>query len=206
MGPKPKGSRRRVPLTPDTTALLREYLAVHPHADNPAAPLFPAVRLMAQRPTGVKAPAKPLPAPARPAAALARLTVTEAQARLVLDWGEPLRHGVFYKAVYRPAVMRTNRLAGHAVLPPALSYHALRHTYASLCVAAGIPTRKVSRYMGHSKPSTTEGIYMHLLTDDHADEMAALGAGRTEASSRERHTAAGLVPGAAILPLQLVAA
>jgi hypothetical protein len=30
--------------------------------------------------------------------------------------------------------------------------------------------------MGHSKPSTTETIYMHLFADDYADEMAALGA------------------------------
>jgi integrase len=114
-------------------------------------------------------------ATARQAAALARLTVTEASARLVLDWTEPLRHGVFYKAAYRPAVLRANRHAGYAALPPALSFHALRHTYASLCVAAGIPTVKVSRFMGHAKPSTTESIYMHLFADDHADEMGALG-------------------------------
>ena len=30
--------------------------------------------------------------------------------------------------------------------------------------------------MGHSKPSTTETVYAHLLADDHADAMAALGA------------------------------
>ncbi|WP_231965612.1 MULTISPECIES: tyrosine-type recombinase/integrase [unclassified Mycobacterium] len=46
------------------------------------------------------------------------------------------------------------------MLPPALGFHALRHTYASLCVAAGIPTVKVSRFMGHAKPSTT-GIHLY---------------------------------------------
>lgn len=35
---------------------------------------------------------------------------------------------------------------------------------------------EVARFMGHSKPSTTETVYAHLLADDHADAMAALGA------------------------------
>ena len=30
--------------------------------------------------------------------------------------------------------------------------------------------------MGHSKPTTTLSIYVHLFEDDHADAMAALGA------------------------------
>ncbi|RAU93500.1 site-specific integrase [Mycobacterium colombiense] len=173
--PKTKGSRRRVPLTAETTALLRDYLAEHPNAADPSAPLFPSMTLTMPRPSGVKAPKDERTAAERQAHALARLTVTEAQARLVLDWSTPLLHGAFYKAVYRPAVLRANRHAGRAVIPPALTFHALRHSYASLCVAAGIPTHKVSRFMGHSKPSTTETIYMHLFADDYADEMAALG-------------------------------
>ena len=48
--PKTKGSRRRVPLTAATSALLRDYLAAgstgaHPHASDPSAPLFPGMRL-----------------------------------------------------------------------------------------------------------------------------------------------------------------
>jgi integrase len=54
--PKTKGSRRTVPLTPATTALLRDYLAVHPRRDEPTAPLFPGVRLQPPRPTGVADP------------------------------------------------------------------------------------------------------------------------------------------------------
>jgi integrase len=58
-----------------------------------------------------------------------------------------------------------------------LKFHALRHTYASLCVAAGIPPLHLSRFMGHSKVMTTLGVYAHLInTDDHAGNMAALGA------------------------------
>lgn len=113
--------------------------------------------------------------------------------RLVLDWAEPLRHATFYKAVFRPAVLRANRTAraNHdraALPPPALKFHALRHTYASLCIAAGRPMFEVARFMGHASPRTTETVYAHLLnTDNHANAMAALSAvavtGKTRAGA-----------------------
>jgi integrase len=178
--PKTKGSRRAVPLTAASTAKLRAYLAEHPRADEPDAPLFPGASLRAPRPTGVRAPAIEPGSRAkahRQASALANLSVAEAGARLVLDWDAPLRHANFYKAVYRPAVLRANRLTSSAALPTGLKFHALRHTYASLCIAAGRPALEVARFMGHAKPSTTEAVYAHLFnTDDHAGAMAALGA------------------------------
>jgi integrase len=57
-------------------------------------------------------------------------------------------------------------------LPPALKFHALRHTYASLCVAAGIPPLQLSRFMGHAKVTTTLRVYTHLFDDDHAETAA----------------------------------
>jgi integrase len=152
-------SYRRVPLMPETTALLRDYLAEHPRGNDPEAPLWPAMVLTRPRPTGVRAtPAEPGAATTgvedappsvsvkararRQAEALAELTVAEAEARLVLDWTQPLRHATFYKAIYRPAVLRANRRTAAtgnttAALPPQLKFHALRHTYASLCVRGG---------------------------------------------------------------------
>ncbi|WP_236728552.1 tyrosine-type recombinase/integrase [Mycolicibacterium obuense] len=108
--------------------------------------------------------------------ALAELSVDEAEARLVLDWKNPLRHGTYTKAIFRPAVMRANRLYPHAAISDDFTPHGLRHTYASLCVAAGLPMFEISRFMGHAKPSTTETVYAHLLRDDHTTAMAALGA------------------------------
>ena len=137
--PKTKGSKRKVPITANTTAILRDYLAEHPNRSNPAAPLWPAIRLTGRR-----------------------------QGAITPDWAQPLRHTTFYRCVFRPAVAR-------AGLPPALTFHALRHTYASLCVAAGIPPLEISRFMGHSTVTTTLGIYAHLFTDDHSEAMAALG-------------------------------
>jgi integrase len=72
--------------------------------------------------------------------------------------------------------LRANRPTPSAALSPELRFHSLRHTYASLCVAAGIPPLDMARFMGHAKVTTTLGVYAHLYADDHADAMAALGA------------------------------
>jgi integrase len=178
LAPKTKGSRRRVPLTVATTDLLRNYLAAHPRADEPTAPLFPGMVLGPWRPTGLRAVSAdgqpntrdPKASARRQASALAQITVADAEARLMLNWEEPLRHMTFYKAVYRPAVLRAG------VLSPELKFHSLRHTYASLCVAAGIPPLEIARFMGHAKVTTTLTVYAHLFEDDHADAMDALGA------------------------------
>jgi integrase len=173
--PKTRGSRRRVPLMTATTELLRDYLAAHPRRNDPSAPLFCSVTLKPSKPTGKRAVDADGNRIAPSAVdALAALSVDDAAERLVLDWSAPIRHQTFYKAVFRPAVLRANRLGGEDVLPPGLKFHALRHTYASLCVAAGIPPLQLSRFMGHAKVTTTLSIYTHLFDDDHAETMAAL--------------------------------
>ncbi|WP_327162104.1 tyrosine-type recombinase/integrase [Mycolicibacterium wolinskyi] len=187
---KTTGSLRRVPLPPHTTALVRDYVAMHPRRDDPTAPLFPGMVLVAQKPTGVRVtPATDEPdaqdakrVARRQADALADLSVEEAEARLALKWDEPLRHATFYKAVYRPAVLRANRIAvgtsdRAALLSPELRFHSLRHTFASLCGEAGIPVRQVAEFMGHANPTTTEHIYTHVYKKgDHDDVMSQLGA------------------------------
>lgn len=105
----------------------------------------------------------------------------------MLDWTVPNRHATFYKAVFRPAVLRANRLAAMrsdqvGVLPPQLKFQALRQTYASLCIAGGRPPLEVARLMGHAKVTTTLGVCAHLYADDFADAMAALDAMEAEPS------------------------
>lgn len=174
--PKTKGSRRKVPLMASTTEILRDYLANHPRAHDPTAPLFCAGTLKVNRPTG------------RPSTShggdrvistatevLAALPASAAADRLNLIWYAPLRHQTFYNAVFQPAVARANRIGrGQAALPARLKFHALRHTYASLCVAAGISPLHLSRFMGHAKVTTTLSVYTHLFDDDHTDTMVAL--------------------------------
>lgn len=76
----------------------------------------------------------------------------DAEKRLVLVWTTPLRHATFYKAVFRPAVLRANRTAGNRPID-------------------------IAALMGHRDVKTTLTVYAHLInTDDHTRNMAALGA------------------------------
>ena len=57
-------------------------------------------------------------------------------------------------------------------LPPKMRWHDLRHTYASLMLAAGIPPHKLSRWMGHASLVTTDTVYSHLYPSDYSPEIA----------------------------------
>jgi integrase len=57
-------------------------------------------------------------------------------------------------------------------LPPKMRWHDLRHTYASLMLAAGIPPYKLSRWMGHASLVTTDTVYSHLYPSDYSAEIA----------------------------------
>lgn len=61
--------------------------------------------------------------------------------------------------------------------PIATQHGHLCHTYASLCVAAAIRPIDIAELTGHRDVKTTLTVYAHLInTDDHAGNMAALGA------------------------------
>lgn len=46
---------------------------------------------------------------------------------------------------------------------PAIRFHDLRHTAASLMLNQGVPIFKVSKILGHAKPSITSDIYGHVV-------------------------------------------
>ena len=46
---------------------------------------------------------------------------------------------------------------------PKVTVHSLRHTYASLMIADGVPLVVVSRQLGHAQASTTANIYAHAI-------------------------------------------
>jgi integrase len=61
-------------------------------------------------------------------------------------------------------------------LPP-IRLHELRHTSASLALAAGVPMRVVSERLGHSTIGITQNLYTHVfdeLSRDAADKIASL--------------------------------
>jgi integrase len=77
--------------------------------------------------------------------------------------GEPLHRSPWRGSWWLPAV-RAAGLDG-------LRFHDLRHTYVSLCAAAGLDMVEVSKRAGHSSMSFTADRYAHLF-DDAGDEYA----------------------------------
>jgi integrase len=57
---------------------------------------------------------------------------------------------------------------------PLVTLHGLRHTAASIMLAAGVPLIVVSRQLGHANPNVTAQVYSHLLADSQLDEAAAV--------------------------------
>jgi integrase len=61
-----------------------------------------------------------------------------------------------------------------AGVAPAISFHILRHTYASLLVMAGAPLQVVAHNLGHADTRMTERHYAHLASSYIADTIRAL--------------------------------
>jgi integrase len=83
--------------------------------------------------------------------------------------GGPLRHANFYRRHFKPAVA--------AVLPPAkhgLRFHDLRHTCASLLIAAEAHPKAIQDHLGHKDIQTTFNVYGHLLPSAREALAAAL--------------------------------
>lgn len=61
-----------------------------------------------------------------------------------------------------------------AVRLPSLSFHGLRHSCASLLLAAGVPVRDVSELLGHSDVRLTLSTYAHVLDEGRARTSGAI--------------------------------
>jgi integrase len=86
--------------------------------------------------------------------------------------GGPLRYANFRSRVFDPAVKEAG-LDGMGITP-----HKLRHTAASLAIAAGADVKVIQLMLGHKDASMTLNIYGHLFPD-RLDEVAdALDVGR----------------------------
>lgn len=54
---------------------------------------------------------------------------------------------------------------------PVMRFHDLRHWYATYLLDQGVPLATVSKLLGHSKVTTTLGVYTHAV--DESDHLAA---------------------------------
>ena len=77
-----------------------------------------------------------------------------------------------YSTPYQTMVKILKRYnASHEDQLPLIPFHGLRHTSATLLIAAKQDVRSVSSRLGHAQTSTTMNIYAHALQE--ADQKAA---------------------------------
>lgn len=52
-----------------------------------------------------------------------------------------------------------------------LNYHALRHTFATNCIQAGVDVKSLSEILGHSNVSVTLNTYVHSSMDMKREQL-----------------------------------
>ncbi|MDO3637633.1 tyrosine-type recombinase/integrase [Mycolicibacterium arseniciresistens] len=152
--PKSKQSRRSVPLPPWLAEKLHAYLvgagtepAMHPRADEPAAPLWPSRK----NGGGHRAEGQ--------------------RYAVLLDWSEPLAMGTFYDTILKPALEAVGLPASRPAKDgePAIRgvrLHDLRHTFATMHLMAGTHFMQVSRWLGHSTFTLTLNTYGDWIPEE----------------------------------------
>ncbi len=87
--------------------------------------------------------------------------------------------------VLKPVLARADELLaarGQTPLPPGVTPHKLRHTFASILVACGEDPTSVMAQLGHTDPKFTLRVYSHLMRRNPAEraQLKALVYGETE--------------------------
>ena len=80
--------------------------------------------------------------------------------------GTPL-HPDYFSQTFDRAVARSGL--------PVIRLHDLRHTHASILLAAGVPVKIVSERLGHSTPAFTMSVYQHVIPGMGADAARLFG-------------------------------
>lgn len=145
--PKSKKSRRTVPLPGWLAERMAAYLAEHPRADEPTAPLWPSRK----NGGGYRAAGQRYAVP--------------------LDWSQPLAMGAFYDTIVKPALEAVGLPASRpatATTPSVrgVRLHDLRHTFAVLQLSAGVHFMQVSKWLGHSTFTLTLDVYGDYIPEE----------------------------------------
>ncbi|MGN6373106.1 MAG: tyrosine-type recombinase/integrase [Solirubrobacteraceae bacterium] len=74
------------------------------------------------------------------------------------------------KPLDRSKVTRRFQQACATAGAPVITFHELRHTFATRMAATGVPLRKLQDWLGHADIKTTQ-IYMHYAPDEHEVAM-----------------------------------
>ncbi|MFQ5554687.1 MAG: site-specific integrase [Acidimicrobiia bacterium] len=94
---------------------------------------------------------------------IGRFTDAGSESLIFKAGGTPLRASNFQRRVWYPAVARTDQ--------EGLRIHDMRHTCASMLIAAGAHPGLVREHLGHSSIRVTMDVYGHLY-EDTKDEIA----------------------------------
>lgn len=81
--------------------------------------------------------------------------------------GRPINPAYLRDKCYYPLMERVGL--------PRLVFHELRHSAATILLAAGVPLSVVSRILGHSSVRITGDQYGHIAVEDQAAATAAIG-------------------------------
>jgi integrase len=81
--------------------------------------------------------------------------------------GEPIHPDIFSQTFGRR--VRSSNV-------PLIRLHDLRHTHATLMLAAGVPVKVVSERLGHATPAFTQTVYQHVMPGMQSDAAAAFSA------------------------------
>jgi len=91
----------------------------------------------------------------------------------IQDNGKQMSYSTPYSA-FRDTIARYNSGRPVAEQLPAIPFHGLRHTSATLLIASKQDVRTVSSRLGHAQASTTINIYAHALEETDRKAAAAL--------------------------------
>jgi len=104
------------------------------------------------------------------------------------EWPGPWpAHGLVFalqdgSALHPDYLSRTFRAHGKKAKLPTIRLHDLRHTHATLLLAAGVPVKVVSERLGHSTVAFTMEVYQHVLPGDQRDAVQSLANAKTKAA------------------------
>jgi len=75
--------------------------------------------------------------------------------------GQPIDHNNLIKRHFRQALKNAEL--------PSITFHCLRHTYASLLIEQGENIKYIQTQLGHSSPSVTLNVYAHLMKSNNQE-------------------------------------
>ena len=126
------------------------------------------------KPPKTQAGRRQVPLPPTALAALEAHRARQAALRLALGQGKPEPDALVFCTLEGGPLSPDDLSRNWSHRRLGVSFHALRHTYASVLIDAGLDVLTVSRRLGHGSPATTLNVYGHLFRVDDKAATAAI--------------------------------